>query len=56
VLFNLGRAVGGFAPVVFAIIARGHGFNVAIAMLAILYAVDVVVMFALPERRGMALD
>jgi MFS family permease len=56
VLFNLGRAVGGFAPIVFALIARSHGFNMAIALLAILYAVDIVVMFAVPDRRAVALE
>ncbi len=56
VLFNLGRAIGGFGPVVIAGIAKDHGFDTAIAMLAALYVVDLVAMWALiPERKGVAL-
>src|SRR5690606_1775162 len=52
VLFNLGRAVGGLAPIVFALVAAKHGLGTAIAMLAVLYALDMAVMFLVPERRG----
>ncbi|MQA95041.1 MAG: MFS transporter [Streptosporangiales bacterium] len=52
VLFNLGRAVGGFAPIVFALIAESNGFGLAIAMLAVLYAIDMLAVAVLPERRG----
>ncbi len=56
VLFNVGRAVGGFGPVAIAAISVGHGFETAIALLALLYVVDVVAMWWLiPERRGMEL-
>ncbi|TMS00652.1 MFS transporter [Nonomuraea basaltis] len=52
VLFNLGRGVGGFAPLVIALIAGSHGFPVAIALLAGIYLLEIVAMFLIPERRG----
>ncbi len=53
VLFNIGRAVGGFGPVVVAIVASRHGFDVAIAFLAVLYLIDIVALLLLiPEKRG----
>ena len=56
-LFNIGRAVGGFGPVVVAGIAASHGFETAIALLACLYVLDILALwFLIPERRGMALD
>jgi MFS family permease len=56
VLFNIGRAIGGFGPVAIGTIAAGHGFETAIALLAALYLLDIVAMALLiPERRGMPL-
>src|SRR5580698_5447335 len=56
VLFNIGRAVGGFGPVAIAAVSAGHGFDMAIALLALLYVVDMVALWALiPERRGVEL-
>jgi MFS family permease len=56
VLFNIGRAVGGFGPVAIAAISVGHGFQTAIALLAVLYLIDMVAMWWLiPERRGVEL-
>jgi MFS family permease len=56
VLFNIGRAVGGFGPVVVGFVAASVGFETAIALLAVLYAVDILAMWLLiPERRGAAL-
>jgi MFS family permease len=52
VLFNAGRAIGGFAPIVFAIIAAAHGLGTAIALLAVLYALDMVMMFLIPDKKG----
>lgn len=53
VLFNIGRAIGGFGPVVVGGIAANLGFDTAIALLAVLYLLDIVVMWLLiPERRG----
>ncbi|UFS67585.1 MFS transporter [Paracoccus denitrificans] len=51
VLFNIGRAVGGFGPLVVGAIAA------AIALLAALYLLDFLAMWLLiPERRGAQLD
>lgn len=56
VLFNLGRGVAGFAPVVMAMIAARHGPGMAIAVLSVLYILDLVALLTLiPERRGAAL-
>jgi MFS family permease len=57
VLFNIGRAVGGFGPVVVGAIAGTYGFETAIALLAVLYVLDIVAMWSLiPERKGVALS
>jgi MFS family permease len=56
VLFNIGRAIGGFGPVTVAAVSVAYGSQTAIAMLAVIYLVDVVALLALiPERRGAAL-
>jgi len=56
VLFNIGRLVGGFGPVVVGTIAAKHGFPTAVSLLALIYIMDLVAMLALiPERRGAAL-
>jgi MFS family permease len=57
VLFNLGRAVGGFGPLVVGSLAAAYSFSAAIALLATIYALDMIVTALLiPERRGAALD
>lgn len=57
VLFNVGRAVGGFGPVVVGGLSAAYGFQTAIALLALLYAIDVLAMaFLIPERRGAQLS
>jgi MFS family permease len=57
VLFNVGRGVGGFGPVVVGTIASFYGFELAIALLATLYILDIVAMWLLiPERRGRELS
>jgi MFS family permease len=57
VLFNLGRAVGGFGPLVVGSLASAYSFSAAIALLATIYVLDMIVTFLLiPERRGLALD
>jgi len=57
VLFNVGRAIGGFGPVVVGAIAALYGFDTAIALLAALYVLDILALFMLiPERRGAALS
>src|SRR6202453_2966590 len=53
VLFNVGRAIGGFGPVVVGLVAATYSFEAAIAMLAALYMLDVLAIWLLiPERRG----
>ncbi|MDE2362666.1 MAG: MFS transporter [Hyphomicrobiales bacterium] len=56
VLFNLGRGVGGFGPIVILALATAYSFSAAIALLAIIYAIDLVALWTcIPERRGAAL-
>jgi MFS family permease len=53
VLFNIGRAVGGFGPVVVGALATQYGFQTAIALLSLLYVLDIVALwFLIPEKRG----
>lgn len=55
-LFNVGRAVGGLGPVAVGAIALSYGFDTAIALLAMLYLVDMLALWLfIPERRGTAL-
>jgi MFS family permease len=57
VLFNIGRAVGGFGPLLVGLAASTRGFEFAISALALLYVVDLVTMWLLiPERRGTELE
>ncbi len=57
VLFNIGRAIGGFGPVVVGAVAAALGFDTAIALLAVLYGLDILAMLLLiPERMGAALE
>jgi MFS family permease len=57
VLFNLGRGVGGFGPFVVGALAATYSFATAIALLAIIYLLDIVAtLFLIPERKGTALE
>ena len=57
VLFNIGRAVGGFGPLLVGLAASAKGFEFAITMLALLYVIDLITMWLLiPERRGVELQ
>jgi benzoate transport len=57
VLFNIGRAVGGFGPLVVGALAVKYSFSVAIALLAVLYVIDILAtLFLIPERKGVALE
>lgn len=57
VLFNIGRGVGGFGPIVVGAIATLYSFEIAIALLATLYILDMFAMWLLiPERRGAELS
>ncbi len=52
VLFNIGRGVGGFGPVVLAALAATHGFGFALALLPLIYLLAFAATFALPRRNG----
>jgi MFS family permease len=53
VLFNIGRAVGGFGPVAVGALAARYSFAAALALLASIYLLDIVAtLFLIPERRG----
>ena len=53
VLFNVGRAIGGLGPVVVSAVAVAYGFETAIALLALLYIVDMLAfLFLIPDRSG----
>lgn len=57
VLFNLGRAVGGFGPIVVGAIVSAYSFQLAIAMLAAIYVIDMIAtVFLVPELKGKALE
>ena len=57
VLFNIGRAVGGFGPLAVGAIATKYSFSHAIALLASIYVLDIfATVFLIPERKGAALD
>jgi benzoate transport len=57
VLFNIGRAVGGFGPVVVGAVASMYSFEFAIALLAALYVLDIIALwFLIPERLGQELS
>ncbi|MDE2229406.1 MAG: MFS transporter [Alphaproteobacteria bacterium] len=57
VLFNLGRGVGGFGPFVVPILAAQYSFPTAIALLAVIYLVELAATALLiPERKGLPLE
>ncbi|WP_114814990.1 MFS transporter [Paraburkholderia kururiensis] len=57
VLFNIGRAVGGFGPVTVGALAARYSFTAALGMLASIYVLDILAtLFLIPERRGAALE
>ncbi|MGF6569764.1 Predicted arabinose efflux permease, MFS family [Paraburkholderia fungorum] len=57
VLFNVGRAVGGFGPVVVGALAARYSFGAALAFLASIYLLDIfATLFLIPERRGAELE
>lgn len=57
VLFNIGRGIGGFGPVVVGALVAAYSFQVAIALLAAIYLVDMVATFFLiPELKGKELE
>jgi len=57
VLFNVGRAVGGLGPIVVGAIAATYSFQLAIALLASIYVLDIIAtIFLIPELRGVELE
>ncbi|NOV26495.1 MFS transporter [Cupriavidus necator] len=57
VLFNIGRAVGGLGPIVVGAIAAAYSFQLAIALLASIYVVDMIAtIFLIPELKGVELE
>ncbi|GEB22990.1 MFS transporter [Brevibacterium aurantiacum] len=56
VVFNIGRALGGLAPVVIALLADSFGFAFAFALLPTIYIIQFLAMFLLPEKRGVELE
>lgn len=56
VLFNFGRGIAGFAPIIIALIAENHGFAFALGLLPVIYLLAFVAMFFIPERTGVELE
>jgi MFS family permease len=57
VLFNIGRAVGGFGPVAVGALATRFSFAAALGVLASIYLLDILAtLFLIPERRGATLE
>lgn len=53
VLFNLGRGVGGFGPLVIGLLAVKLSFGAAITLLALIYLLDIIAtLFLLPKTQG----
>jgi hypothetical protein len=56
-LFNIGRAVGGFGPVIVGGLAASYSLQVAIASLASIYVLDMLAtLFLIPELKGVELE
>ena len=56
-LFNLGRAVGGFGPLVVGALMTQYSFKVTATALSLIYVVDILATaFLLPETKGIALE
>ncbi len=52
VLFNIGRGVGGFAPLVVGALAAAYSFQMAVGLLAIIYVIDILAtVFLIPETK-----
>ncbi len=53
VLFNLGRFMGGFGPLVVGLLAAQYSFSLTIALLAVIYIIELIATALLiPERKG----
>src|SRR5262249_13787164 len=57
VLFNLGRGIGGFGPLVVGALVAPYSLPAAIALLARVYVIDLLsTVVPIPERWGAALE
>ncbi|VVD90685.1 MFS transporter [Pandoraea pneumonica] len=57
VLWNIGRAIGGLGPLVVGALAVRYSFQIAIALLASLYVLDMLATrFLIPELKGTELE
>lgn len=52
VLWNIGRGIAGFAPLLIATVAATHGFSFAIGGLAGIYVLAMCALLLVPERKG----
>lgn len=53
VLFNIGRGVGGFGPIVVGALVAAYSFQIAIGLLASIYVLDMLAtIFLIPELKG----
>ena len=52
-LFNIGRGIGGFGPVVVGSLVATYSFQIAIGLLAAIYVIDMIAtIFLVPELKG----
>jgi hypothetical protein len=57
VLFNIGRAVGAPGPLAVGALVAKYSFNVAIALLASIYVLDIIAtVLLIPELKGKELE
>lgn len=57
VLFNIGRGIGGFGPLVVGALAATYSFNAALSLLGAIYILDIIAtLFLIPERKGTTLE
>ncbi|RBP61510.1 benzoate transport [Brevibacterium sanguinis] len=55
-IYNIGRAIGGLAPVTVAWISSNHGFAFALLILPCIYVLAFFTMLAVPDKTGEALE
>ena len=57
VLFNIGRGVGGFGPLVVGTLVDTYSFQIAVGLLASIYVIDMLATaFLIPELKGIELE
>ena len=56
VLFNVGRGVGGFGPLVVGILSTQYSLSIALTLLMVVWAFDILAtIFLIRERKGQPL-